>query len=144
MREPFSVHTPADSPYGVLFAFSTASSGVRNVRIERTGPKISSRAIRWDWLTPVKSVGRNQNPRSGRRHSGWNISAPSSMPDSTSSSIFSSCCLELIAPTSVFLSSGSPTRRVWRRALSLSRTGSNTDSWTSRREPAQQTWPWLK
>ena len=27
MREPFSVQTPALSPYGVLFAFSTASSG---------------------------------------------------------------------------------------------------------------------
>src|SRR5256885_7789781 len=31
MRDPFSVQTPAERPYGVLFAFSTASSGVRNV-----------------------------------------------------------------------------------------------------------------
>jgi hypothetical protein len=46
IREPFSVHTPAERPYGVLFAFSTASSGVRNVSTERTGPKISSCAIR--------------------------------------------------------------------------------------------------
>ena len=46
MREPFSVQMPAESPYGVLFAFSTASSGVRNVRTDRTGPKISSCAIR--------------------------------------------------------------------------------------------------
>src|ERR1041385_961514 len=60
MRLPFSVHTPADSPYGVLFAFSTASSGVRNVSTESTGPKISSRAIRLDWATFVNSVGRNQ------------------------------------------------------------------------------------
>src|SRR3990172_2800059 len=29
--EPLSVHTPAESPYGILFAFSTASSTVRNV-----------------------------------------------------------------------------------------------------------------
>src|SRR5262249_1674134 len=43
---PFAVHTPALSPYIVLFAFSTASAGVRNVRTERTGPKISSCAIR--------------------------------------------------------------------------------------------------
>src|SRR5439155_19756244 len=83
MRDPFSVQTPAESPYGVLFAFSTASSGVRNVRIDRTGPKISSRAIRCDWETPVNSVGRNQKPRSGRRHAGWYISAPSSIPLST-------------------------------------------------------------
>ena len=46
IREPFSVQTPAESPYGVLFAFSTASSGVRNVSTESTGPKISSCAIR--------------------------------------------------------------------------------------------------
>ena len=46
IREPFSVHTPADSPYGVLFAFSIASSGVRNVSTLRTGPKISSCAMR--------------------------------------------------------------------------------------------------
>ncbi len=60
MREPLSVQTPADRPYGVLFAFSTASSGVRNVSTERTGPKISSRAIRWLWATFVKSVGRKK------------------------------------------------------------------------------------
>ena len=28
IRDPFSVQTPADSPYGVLLAFSTASAGV--------------------------------------------------------------------------------------------------------------------
>src|ERR671911_420076 len=71
IRDPFSVHTPADRPYGVLLAFSTASAGVRNVRIDSTGPKISSRAIRWLWDTFVNSVGQNQNPRSGRAHSGW-------------------------------------------------------------------------
>ena len=46
MRLPFSVQIPAESPKGVLLAFATASSGVRNVRTDRTGPKISSRAIR--------------------------------------------------------------------------------------------------
>ena len=46
MREPFSVQIPADRPYAVLFAFSTASYGVRNVSTESTGPKISSCAIR--------------------------------------------------------------------------------------------------
>src|SRR5712692_3153928 len=71
MREPLSVQTPADRPYGVLFAFSTASAGVRNVSTERTGPKISSRAIRYDCETLVKSVGGNQKPRSGSLHSGW-------------------------------------------------------------------------
>src|SRR6478752_1525101 len=56
-RDPFSVQTPADSPYGVLFALATASSGVRNVSTVSTGPKISSRAIRMDWETSVKTVG---------------------------------------------------------------------------------------
>ena len=55
----------------MLFAFSTASSGVRNVRIDSTGPKISSRAMRCDCETPVNSVGANQNPRSGSSHGGW-------------------------------------------------------------------------
>ena len=92
----------------MLFAFSTASSGVRKDRIDSTGPKISSWAIRCDWATLVNSVGLKKNPRSGRTQSGWNISAPSSRPDSTSSLIFSNCARLLIAPTSVFLSIGSP------------------------------------
>ena len=58
--------------------------------------------------------------------------------------IFSSCARELIAPTSVFLSSGSPTRRVAMRFFSFSIAGSAIDSCTKSREPAQQTWPWLK
>ena len=66
IRLPFSVQTPAESPYGVLFAFSIASSGVRKVRTERTGPKISSCAIRWHWLTPVNRVGRKKKPRVGQ------------------------------------------------------------------------------
>src|SRR6266550_3368598 len=60
IRLPFSVHTPAESPYGVLFAFSTASSGVRKVSTESTGPKISSLAIRWLWATFVNRVGRKK------------------------------------------------------------------------------------
>ena len=60
MREPFSVQIPALRPYGELLAFSTASAGVRNVSTESTGPKISSRAMRWADETPVKSVGANQ------------------------------------------------------------------------------------
>ena len=68
MREPFSVQTPALKPYGVLFAFSIASSGVRNVSTDSTGPKISSCAMRYDCATPVKNVGANQNPRDGRLH----------------------------------------------------------------------------
>ena len=46
-----------------------------------------------------------------------------------------SCSAELIAPTSVFLSSGSPTRSVAIRRLSRCSTSSATDSWTSSREP---------
>src|SRR3954467_2340110 len=56
-RDPFSVQTPADSPYGVLFALATASSGVRKVSTESTGPKISSRAIRIACDTPENTVG---------------------------------------------------------------------------------------
>ena len=45
---------------------------------------------------------------------------------------------------SVFLSSGSPRRSVESRSLSRSTTSSWTFSCTSRRLPAQHTWPWLK
>ena len=60
IREPLSVHTPAERPNGVLLAFSIASEGVRKVSTDRTGPKISSRAMRWACETPVKTVGANQ------------------------------------------------------------------------------------
>src|SRR5437763_1784234 len=66
------------------------------------------------------------------------MSAPSSRPACTSSWIFSSCMRELIAPTSVFLSSGSPTRSVVMRCLSFSISGSAIDSWTNRRELPRQ------
>ena len=41
----------------MLFALDTASSGVRKVSTDSTGPKISSRAIRMAWLTPENTVG---------------------------------------------------------------------------------------
>ena len=52
-----SVHTLAASPYGVLFASATDSSGVRNVIVTSTGPKISTCAIVDDGCTSVNSVG---------------------------------------------------------------------------------------
>ena len=64
----------------MLLAFSIASSTVRKVRMLRTGPKISSRAMQWLWVTPVKIVGGMKNPLAGRRHGGCHISAPSFTP----------------------------------------------------------------
>ena len=55
-----------------------------------------------------------------------------------------SCSALLIAPMSVFLSSGSPRRSVDSRVFSRSTTSSWMFSCTSSRLPAQQTWPWLK
>src|SRR4029077_1036544 len=71
IREPLSVQTPAESPYGALFAVSPASAGVRKVSTESTGPKISSRAIRYDWETLVKMGGGNQKPLAGSSQGGW-------------------------------------------------------------------------
>src|SRR5690348_218516 len=56
-RLMFSVHTLAARPYGVLFASSTASAGVRNAIVTSTGPKISTCAIVAAGDTPVNSVG---------------------------------------------------------------------------------------
>src|SRR4051812_46109099 len=56
-RLMFSVQTLAASPYGVLFASSTDSDGVRNVIATSTGPKISTCAIVDDGCTSVNNVG---------------------------------------------------------------------------------------
>src|SRR3989440_12458772 len=56
-RLMFSVHTLAASPYGVLLASSTASTGVRNVIETSTGPKISTWAMVAAGDTFVNSVG---------------------------------------------------------------------------------------
>ncbi len=144
MRLPFSVHTPADRPYGVLFALATASAGVRKVSTETTGPKISSWAMRWVWLTPLNTVGRNQKPLVGSSQPESQRCAPSASPTATISSMRSSCLRLLMAPTSVFLSIGSPTRRVARRRFSRRSRSSAMFSCTRIRLPAQHTWPWLK
>ena len=49
----------------------------------------------------------------------------------------------MIAPMSTALSSGSPTRSFSIRARSFASSLGATLSWTSRRDPAQHTWPWL-
>ena len=54
----FSVQTDAASPYLVLLASATASSGVRKLMATSTGPKISSLARVWAGEMPVTSVGR--------------------------------------------------------------------------------------
>src|ERR1044071_7024599 len=100
MREPLSVQIPADRPYGVLFALATASSGVRNVSTDSTGPKISSRAIRIAWLTFENTLGGKKKPLAGNGPGLVQRSAPSSSPALVSSRILASCSPELIAPTS--------------------------------------------
>ena len=92
--------------------------GVRNVSTDSTGPKISSRAMRCACETSVKTVGGNQKPRSGSSHGGDQRVAPSASPASASSRMRASCAAELIAPMSVFLSSGSPSRSVASRRCS--------------------------
>jgi hypothetical protein len=67
MREPFSVQTPADRPYGVLLAFSTASAGVRNVRTDSTGRRSPRGRSGATARRPVNSVGGNQNPAPAAR-----------------------------------------------------------------------------
>ena len=98
----------------------------------------------WEASTPVKIVGANQKPCSGIAQSAVQRSAPSASPMSLSSRMRASCAAELIAPMSVFLSSGSPRRSVYSRFFNRSTTSSWIDSCTSRRLPAQHTCPWLK
>ena len=96
-------------------------------------------------MTPVKTVGANQKPWSGSSHGGDQRSAPSASPMSDSSRILASCSAELIAPMSVFLSSGSPTRSVAIRRLQPRRAPRRRPTPApAAASPAQQTWPWLK
>ena len=92
------------------------------------------------WSPPCDLPARgNQKPRSGSVHGGDQRCAPSASPALVSSVILASCWPELIAPMSVFLSSGSPSLSVPSRRCSRSTTTSATDSCTSSRDPAQQT-----
>ena len=76
--------------------------------------------MRWLWLTPVKSVGRKKKPLVGEDAVGLEDLGPLvDAPVCTSSCTFASWPAELMAPTSVFLSSGSPTRRVEEACLEL-------------------------
>jgi hypothetical protein len=127
----------------VLFASSTASTGVRKVISTTTGPKISTCAIVAAGATSVNRVGGKNQPSRGQLHEGCHSTAPSSRPRCTRSWIFCSCTGAMIAPMSTALSSGSPTRNVSIRPLSLATSRSATPSCTRIREPAQQTWPWL-
>src|SRR5690625_8040087 len=78
----------------MVFAFATASAGVRNVSAESTGPKISSRAIRCAEDTSVNTVGANQYPVSGSGQSLVHRVAPSSSPAWVSATIRSSWAAE--------------------------------------------------
>jgi len=69
--------------------------------------------------------------------------APSSTPVFTSVRMRSSCTGATIAPMSIALSSGGPTRSFSIRARSLATSRSAIPSWTRRRDPAQHTCPWL-
>ena len=124
IREPLSLQIPADKPNGVLFALSIASCGVRKVKTDRTGPNISSRAIRCDCETPVKIVGGYQKPEDGSEQFGLQRWEPSISPVSASSLMRASCSELLIAPRSVFLSIGLPIRIKLIRFFSFSRTSS--------------------
>src|ERR1700733_6542040 len=61
-RRILCVHTPAARPYTVSLAIAIASSSSSNGMTDRTGPKISSCAIRIWLLTPVKIVGSTNQP----------------------------------------------------------------------------------
>ena len=54
---------------------------MRKVSTDSTGPKISSRAMRCAWETPVNTVGANQKPLLGQRRTAADQrSAPSASP----------------------------------------------------------------
>jgi len=67
----FSVQRLAASPYTVLLASATDSSGVRKVIATITGPKISTCAIVLAGETFVKRVGGKKQPVLGTAPVAW-------------------------------------------------------------------------
>ena len=65
----------------VLFALATASSGVRKVMTDSTGPKTSSRAMRCAGETWVNTVGLNQKPLLGQHAVGLPALRALGVPD---------------------------------------------------------------
>ena len=97
----------------MLFAFATASSGVRNVSTDSTGPKISSRATRIVCSTPENTVGGKNKLRSGSGQELVQRFTPSASPAAARSTIRSSCGRELMAPT---FHTVAEIERLWGRA----------------------------
>ena len=109
------------------------------------GPKTSSRAIALGAADAADDRRREEEAALGQRaRPAGRCGSPRRRRSSTKPRIRSSWAAELMAPTSVFLSSGSPTRSSSTRRRSRSSSSSAMPSCASRREPAQQTWPWLK
>src|ERR1700685_1191442 len=98
-------------PNSVSLAISMASASVLYVSIDRTGPKISSFAIRISRVTLANTVGFTKFPPSSP--SGWpsppmTSSAPSSIPDLIDSCTRLYCFVLANGPRVTSLSLGSP------------------------------------
>ena len=114
-----------------------------------TGPKISSRAIVIDSVTPVTSVGASQKPCRKDSPCGAqppvSTCAPSLTACSTIAISRARCAADCTGPICVPASRPLPTTMRAMRAASRSTKASCTVSSTSSREPAEQTWPaWKK
>ena len=118
-------------------------------RCGRSAPRAPARRPPRGRSPPIRrgrsrsSAGRRGPPTGSRARAG-RCGSPRPRRPPTNPRMRSSWADELMAPTSVFLSSGSPTRRSSMRRRRRSSSSSATPSCTSRRDPAQHTWPWLK
>ena len=127
MREPLSVQTPGGQAVrrvvGLLDGLGGGAEGQHGQhRAEDllAGDPVGLGDAGEERRREPEAVGRAARTAADQR------SAPSASPMSESSRILASCSAELIAPTSVFLSSGSPTRSVAIRRLSRSSSSSAT------------------
>src|SRR5208337_1416329 len=138
------VQTAAARPYSDAFPRSMTSSMSWNFKTDRTGPKISSRAIVMLSVTLSKTVGLMKKPLSPRRSPPVTHLAPSELPFLMYDMIVSYWVLSTWGPCSVSGSNGSPTFRDSTFLLSFSTNSSWASSCTNNRLPAQQHCPWLK
>src|ERR1700728_5373301 len=94
------VQIEAVSPYSTELTCSSIFASSCHLKIDSTGPKISSRAMRILGCTSANTVGSIKKPLARPGSDGlpppWNNRAPSCLPDSIKPRIRSYCDLEMI------------------------------------------------
>src|SRR5687768_11328454 len=127
-----------DSPNSLSLASCTASASSRNGITATTGPKTSSRQMRWSTESASTTVGGNQKPLPTGA-----LPVNATSTSSTNPWTVVRCSAEMSGPISLDLSAGSSTLMPFTAGSSSETNSSYADCSTRILERAQQSWPAL-